>query len=61
MQYINQNNLSSAICDIYDVQNVIKSLSLNDNLKDCNGTEVTIGDCLEDVLQFLQSLEQNDK
>jgi len=58
MQYVNQNDLTSAICDMYDVKNTIKSLGLNDELKDNEGTEITLGDCIHDVLTFLNSLQE---
>ena len=57
MQYVNPNNLSSALCDMYDLKNTIKSLGLNGELKDNEGTEITIGDCIHDVLMFLKELE----
>ena len=57
MQYVNPNNLSSALCDMYDVKNTIKSLGLDGELKDNEGTEATIGDCVHDVLMFLEELE----
>jgi len=59
MQYVNPNELSNAVCNIYDVKNAIKSLGLNDELKDNDGTEITIGDCIHDILLFLEELEAN--
>ena len=51
---MSDNNLTSALCDMYDLKNVlsdkIKSLP-----KDNDGTEITIGDCLEDVIDFLEN------
>ena len=57
--YVNPNELSNAVCDMYDVKNAIKSLGLNDELKDNDGTEITIGDCIHDILLFLEELEAN--
>tara|TARA_B100000780_G_C21007919_1_gene403499 strand:- start:97 stop:477 length:381 start_codon:yes stop_codon:yes gene_type:complete len=57
--YVNPNELSNAVCDMYDVKNAIKSLGLNDELKDNDGTEITIGDCIHDILLFLEELEEN--
>tara|TARA_R100001143_G_C3287639_1_gene99689 strand:+ start:210 stop:413 length:204 start_codon:yes stop_codon:yes gene_type:complete len=59
MQYVNPNNLSSALCDMYDVKNTIKSLGLNDEPKDNEGTEITLGDCIHDILLFLEGLDAN--
>lgn len=60
MQYVNPNELSNAVCNMYDVKNTIKSLGLNEELKDNEGTEATIGDCIHDVLTFLESLEKEN-
>ena len=59
MQYVNPIELSFAVCDMYDVKNAIKSLGLNDELKNNDGTEITIGDCIHDILLFLEELEAN--
>ena len=45
---------------MYDLKNTIKSLGLNGELKDNEGTEITIGDCIHDVLMFLKELEDQD-
>ena len=59
MQYVNPNSLSSAIFDAYDVKNTIALLGLNNQLKDNDGTTFTIGDCIHDILLFLEELEAN--
>lgn len=58
MEYVNQNDLTSAICDMNDVKNTIKSLGLNEHPKDGDGTEITVSDCISDVLTFLNSLQR---
>ena len=55
---VNQNDLASAICDITDVKNTIKLLGLNEHPKDNDGTEITVSDCIADVLTFLNSLQE---
>ena len=46
--------LTSALCDMYDIKN-----ALSDKIKclpkDNDGTEITIGDCIEDVIDFLEN------
>jgi hypothetical protein len=59
MQYVNPNKLSDAVCNIYDVKNTISSVGLNNLVKDNEGTEITIGDCIHDILLFLEELEAN--
>jgi len=57
MQYVNPMALSNAICDAYDIKNTIAFLDLNNQPKDNNGTEFTIGECIQDILLFLNELE----
>lgn len=54
--FVNTNDLSSAVCDLVDV---IESLpnKIKQMPKDNDGSEITIKDCLEDVLSFLHNLE----
>lgn len=54
---INQNNLQSALCDLYDVREAL-SKRIKNRPKDSEGSEITIGDCLDDVIEFLESLEE---
>jgi len=61
MQYVNPNDLSSAIFDMYDLKRTIKFLGLNDEPKDNEGTEITVGDCISDVLLFLEELDANSR
>jgi hypothetical protein len=54
--FVDKNELSSAMCDLVDIME-----SLPDNVKlepkDNDGTEFTIGDCLDSIMEFLASLE----
>ena len=54
---VNENDLSSALCDIYDVINVL-SKTIKNKPKDNEGTGFTVGDCLESVRDFLEDLER---
>lgn len=53
---MNQNNLSSALCDMYDIRDTL-SQRIKNKPKDNDGTEITIGMCIDDVILFLESLE----
>ena len=53
---IDQNSLSSALCDMYDIRNTL-SQKVKNQPKDNEGTECTIGMCIDDVILFLESLE----
>ena len=50
------NKLDSALCDMYDVKRALskKTMQLP---KDNDGTEITISDCIDDVIDFLEGLE----
>jgi hypothetical protein len=53
---IDQNALSSALCDMYDIRDALPQKTKN-KPKDNEGTDFTIGDCIDDVILFLESLE----
>lgn len=54
---INQNDLSSALCDMYDIREAL-STRIKNKPKDNDGTEITIGMCINDVILFLEGLEE---
>jgi len=53
---VNLNDLQSAICDMVDIEKSIPQ-KIQNYPKDNEGTEITIGECISDVLYFLRSLE----
>ena len=53
---MNLNNLQSALFDLIDVREALSTRTKN-KPKDNDGTEITIGDCLDDVIEFLENLE----
>jgi hypothetical protein len=58
---INENNLSSALMDMYDIKNNFHIKKISHLPKDNDGTETTIIDCIDDVIDFLEQLEGNNK
>ena len=54
---VNQNDLSSALCDMYDIREAL-SARIKNKPKDNDGTDITIGDCIDDVILFLEGLEK---
>jgi len=46
------------LCDMYDIRNTLPS-KVKNQPKDNDGTETTIGDCLDSVIQFLENLERS--
>jgi len=55
---INQNNLSSALFDMYDLKNNFHVKKISHLPKDNDGTETTIIDCIDTVIDFLEQLER---
>ena len=57
MRYINQNDLSSALCDMYDITEKVRPMWHKS--KDADGSIFTVKNCLDEVIKFLESLEEN--
>ena len=55
-----ENSISSAILDLIDVRNALSD-RIKNKPKDNDGTETTIGDCLDDAINYLQSLVDDQK
>lgn len=54
---MNINSISSALLDAYDIRNTLSD-KIKNRPKDNDGTDTTIGDCLDDIISTLESLEQ---
>jgi len=66
-----ENELKSALLDMYDVRNKLSSAIIHTNNpdainglmkvldipKDNDGTDFTIGDCIDDVINFLEQYD----
>lgn len=53
------NDISSILLDAYDVRNAL-SKRVKKQPKDNDGTETTIGDCLDEIIEFLERLEMEN-
>ena len=53
---MNMNDISSALFDAYDVRNAL-SARIKNRPKDNEGTDTTIGDCLNAIIETLEQLE----
>ena len=51
-----ENSITDALCDAYDIRNVL-SKKIKNRPKDNEGTEFTIGDCLDTIIATLEELE----
>jgi len=52
-----QNEISSALCDAYDIREALSD-RIKKRPKDTDGTDITIGDCLDDIIATLEKLDQ---
>jgi hypothetical protein len=50
------NKLNSALCDMYDIRRALSKETMQ-LPKDNDGTDITISDCIDDVIGFLEELE----
>jgi len=57
---IDINRLTSAICDMEDIKRSIPQ-KIKSLPKDNEGTEYTIGECIDDVLEYLKEIEKIKK
>ncbi len=53
------NDLSSALCDAYDIKDRLRAYDIKDKPKDAEGSDTTIGDCIDDIIDFLEQLEKD--
>ena len=49
-----QMNISDMMCDMYDIQRQVKQAKLYDKPKDNDGSSITMGDCIENVIEQLE-------
>ena len=54
-------NLSDLLCDLYDIKKQAKLHKFGSLPKDNDGTETTIDDCLDNVIEQLEELEVNNE
>jgi hypothetical protein len=54
------NKLGSALCDMYDIKRALSKETMQ-LPKDNDGTEITISDCIDDVIDFLEELEPMER
>ena len=54
---IYKNDLTSAICDMWDIKRSVPK-DIQKLPKDNQGTDYTIGECIDDVLDYLEKLQE---
>tara|TARA_R100001129_G_scaffold179699_1_gene156796 strand:+ start:51 stop:239 length:189 start_codon:yes stop_codon:yes gene_type:complete len=59
---MNINEIENALFNMLDVKKVVSNNpKVWQSLKDNEGTECTVGDCIEDTIDFLEQLLSNQK
>lgn len=54
------DDIQSALFDAYDIRNALSD-KVKNRPKDNEGSDITIGDCLDDIITTLESLEEEMK
>ena len=54
------NEITSALCDMEDIKNALSD-DIKNQPKDNEGTEITIGDCIHDVIYLLKTLKEQSQ
>lgn len=55
---IDSNALSNAVLNMYDIREALSKRTKNKPLNDDTDSDYSIGDCLDDVVLFLEQLEE---
>ena len=61
MNNINTEIISDLLCDAQDIRNALRFAQGNllNKPKDNDGTDTTIGDCLNNIIETLEEIENN--
>ena len=51
-------NITSALLDMYDIKNALSD-DIKNQPKDNDGTETTVGDCIDDVIRTLEQVHED--
>ena len=57
-QIDNTNTIHDLLCDMYDIQRQVKQANLYDKPKDNDGSCITVGDCIENVIDQLNEFKK---
>ena len=62
MKNINKDTVSDLLCDAHDIRNALRFAEGNllNKPKDNEGTETTIGDCLDNIIDTLEGIANNE-
>jgi hypothetical protein len=57
---LDQNQVSNAVLNMYDIRDALSKRTKNKPLNDDTGSDYSVGDCIDDVILFLESLEEGE-
>ena len=49
----NEMNIKDCLCDMYDIRRKVKQAKLFDTPKDNDGSCITVGECIDNVIEQL--------
>ena len=49
----NEMNIKDCLCDMYDIRRMVKQAKLFDAPKDNDGSCITVGECVDNVIEQL--------
>ena len=49
----NEMNIKDCLCDMYDIRRKVKQAKLFDTSKDNDGSCITVGECIDNVIEQL--------
>ena len=57
---LDQNQVSNDVLNMYDIRDALTKRTKNKPLNDDTGSDYSVGDCIDDVILFLESLEEGE-
>ena len=57
---LDKNQVSNAVLNMYDIRDALTKRTKNKPLNDDTGSDYSVGDCIDDVILFLESLEEGE-
>jgi hypothetical protein len=55
---LDENQVSNAVLNMYDIRDALSKRMKNKPLTDDTDSDYSIGDCIDDVILFLEGLEK---
>jgi hypothetical protein len=55
---LDQNQVSNAVLNMYDIRDTLSKRIKNKPLNDDTDSDYSVGDCIDDVILFLEGIEK---